>query len=418
MADVKWFGERLRVARERRGLNQQEVADALGLPRTAVTNMETGNRQISTLELSKLAKLYRRSPAWFFEGENAQVEDSATVLLRAIETAVGSPEFTAAIDQVWALCCEGANLRKLLGRELEQVIPSYASKLKSAGEAIRQGADVAREERRRLGLGNAPIGPIAELIGIQGIWVAACRLPDDMSGLFISEQSIGLSIIVNEGHAPVRRRFSYAHEYGHALFDRDEGYRLTRTSNASELAETRANAFAAAFLMPPGGVLDQLRQLDKGRPSRQSQIIFDNTKDFDSIKEPPVPVEAEIRPRTDSQTVTYQDVRHLARHFGVSYESSVWRLKNLDLIRHSEVTPLLEQKSKSLSLDEVLKVRFGDILPPPDDREMQLHGQLVRLAIEAYRREEISQGRLRDLAAILDVPVDMFIYLADAARGD
>jgi hypothetical protein len=34
----------------------------------------------------------------------------------------------------------------------------------SAGEAIRQGEIVALEERRRLGLGSAPIGNIAEMI--------------------------------------------------------------------------------------------------------------------------------------------------------------------------------------------------------------------------------------------------------------
>ena len=42
MIDAAQIGLRLRAARERRGLSQQEVADALKLPRTALTNIESG----------------------------------------------------------------------------------------------------------------------------------------------------------------------------------------------------------------------------------------------------------------------------------------------------------------------------------------------------------------------------------------
>ena len=45
MIDAAQIGLRLRAARERRGLSQQEVADALKLPRTALTNIESGNSQ-------------------------------------------------------------------------------------------------------------------------------------------------------------------------------------------------------------------------------------------------------------------------------------------------------------------------------------------------------------------------------------
>jgi hypothetical protein len=43
---------------------------------------------------------------------------------------------------------------------------------------------------------------------------------------------------------------------------------------------------------------------------------------------------------------------------------------------------------------------------------------LARLAprtLEAYRREEISQGKLRDLSALLSIPADELLALADAA---
>jgi transcriptional regulator with XRE-family HTH domain len=50
--DAAQLGSRLRAARDRRGLSQQAVADALGLPSTAITNIETGARAVSTLEIT------------------------------------------------------------------------------------------------------------------------------------------------------------------------------------------------------------------------------------------------------------------------------------------------------------------------------------------------------------------------------
>ncbi len=410
MSDTAQLGPRLRNVREKLGLSQQVVAEALGLPRTAVTNIETGNRSLSTTELMKLANLYGRSVASFLEDAPATTDDASVILLRALQQASNAPGFREAIDQILALCREGATLRTLLDQPVEGRLPDYSARVTSAGDAVRHGDFVAQEERSRLRLGDSPIGNIAKLISEQGIWVAACKLPDDMSGLFTHDLSAGLAIIVHDGHVDVRRRFSYAHEYGHALFDRAEPYRLTQRANANELVEKRANAFAASFLMPRGGIEDRLLQLNKGKPSRQEQIIYDVAGD--------VPSKVEIRPRTGSQTISWQDVRSIARHFGVSYESVVWRLRNLDRLGGAEVDSLLLQKDKRLDLDGILKIKIGEAAPPPDNRDQELRNQVVRLAIEAYRREEISQGRLRELAGKLDIRPRDLIELAESARGE
>lgn len=63
------LGERLREAREYLGLSQQEVADLLKLSRPAVTQMEAGNRKVSTLELRELSQLYRRPYDWLVGAE-------------------------------------------------------------------------------------------------------------------------------------------------------------------------------------------------------------------------------------------------------------------------------------------------------------------------------------------------------------
>ena len=62
------LGAKLREAREYIGLKQEQTARHLGVPRTAVSDMETGKRSVSALELKKLAQLYRR-PVQCFTGD-------------------------------------------------------------------------------------------------------------------------------------------------------------------------------------------------------------------------------------------------------------------------------------------------------------------------------------------------------------
>jgi transcriptional regulator with XRE-family HTH domain len=67
MLDATHLGFHLRSTRERRGLSRLAVAQALNLSCAAVTNIESGTRAVSTLELSRLANLYDCSPAALLE---------------------------------------------------------------------------------------------------------------------------------------------------------------------------------------------------------------------------------------------------------------------------------------------------------------------------------------------------------------
>jgi transcriptional regulator with XRE-family HTH domain len=73
-ADRKRLGERLRDARKYLGLKQEDVATALGIPRTALVDIESGQRRVEAIELTRLAKLYRQ-PASYFTGEDAAAAD-------------------------------------------------------------------------------------------------------------------------------------------------------------------------------------------------------------------------------------------------------------------------------------------------------------------------------------------------------
>ncbi|HCK82998.1 MAG TPA: XRE family transcriptional regulator [Hyphomonadaceae bacterium] len=59
------LGARLKSAREYVGVNQEEAAKHLGVPRSAISEMETGKRAVGVIELTKLARLYQRAVGWF-----------------------------------------------------------------------------------------------------------------------------------------------------------------------------------------------------------------------------------------------------------------------------------------------------------------------------------------------------------------
>jgi transcriptional regulator with XRE-family HTH domain len=90
-SDRSALGERLREAREYVGFSQEEVAKYLGLPRSAISLIESGTRRVDILELSKLAKLYQRSVAEL-TGERTFKAESDSVQMVARAAAKLSPE--------------------------------------------------------------------------------------------------------------------------------------------------------------------------------------------------------------------------------------------------------------------------------------------------------------------------------------
>lgn len=53
---------RLKSERDYLGLSQEQVAKVLGIPRAAVSAIETGRRKVSSVELARLAALFGTSP--------------------------------------------------------------------------------------------------------------------------------------------------------------------------------------------------------------------------------------------------------------------------------------------------------------------------------------------------------------------
>ncbi len=59
---LKLFGERVRVLRQARGISQEALALAAGLDRTYVGGVERGERNISLMNIQKIAQALDMSP--------------------------------------------------------------------------------------------------------------------------------------------------------------------------------------------------------------------------------------------------------------------------------------------------------------------------------------------------------------------
>ena len=69
--DVKTtFGQRVRALRKRAGLSQEQLALKCGLDRTYIGGVERGERNISIVNIEKIARAMHLSPKDLFEGES------------------------------------------------------------------------------------------------------------------------------------------------------------------------------------------------------------------------------------------------------------------------------------------------------------------------------------------------------------
>ncbi|HEY3491494.1 MAG TPA: XRE family transcriptional regulator, partial [Solirubrobacterales bacterium] len=324
---------RLREARESSGLTQDDVARHLDLSRPSIAQIELGNRTVSSLELDRLSHLYGRDIRDFLASE-FRPEDSVMALFRA---AAGPPsqEVLSAVRDCAALAREMANLESLLGLDRSQVgVPLYPVAMpRTKWQAIEQGSQTAADERRRLGLGSGPLGDVVDLLESQGVRTATVDLPEDVSGLTLMQPGLSLLVVANRRHSFLRRRFSWVHEYAHVLLDRSRRGTLSRLSDREEFSEVRANAFAAAILLPEEGVRVFLAGLGKGQPARERQDVFDGEGS----------VAAESRLEASTQKVQLYDVVLLADHFGVSRTTALYRLRNLQLLKQEELDRLLAE---------------------------------------------------------------------------
>jgi Zn-dependent peptidase ImmA (M78 family)/transcriptional regulator with XRE-family HTH domain len=414
--DREVLARQLRAARENCGISQQTAAERTGLSRTVIAQIELGNRSVSADELAKLAAVYRRLVVDLL-GEPLE-EDDVLVTLLDLAPELVEPKFKTRVRQFLLLCREASALEAALGWSPRQPPPQYGNAApRSVVEAIEQGERVAAQERQRIGMGAAlPVENVSALAYSQGVRTFAADLPDNVTGLAVHHRSIPPALLVNRRHGASARRLSLAHEYAHALFDRKVS--VTKRETSDELTEKRANAFAAALLMPRLGVEESLAGLNKGWPSRRTHVVF-AVATGEATR-------AEVRSTPGSQVVAHHDVATLARKFGVPYGAVVYRLLGLGMITEADTKNLLGDKSQAaagrfegLFGAERQAGRSRNTATVEASDALDLKAEVVHLAVEAYRRRVIEKDRLGSLAKELDLPdlsEAQLLELAEAAR--
>lgn len=388
----KELGRRLKSARESMQITQEEAARKVGVSRVALTLIEGGKRPVNTTQLEKLAELYgRRLEDFLAAGDKSE---KIALRFRMAEELMDRVD-RSIFEPVIKLLREYTQLEKLLGLDAKYRHPVKYEfpEPASVWDAIKAGQEIAESERQRLLLGGRPIKDIAGLLEIQGIRLLDMDMDTDISGLFMCDEETGLTILANPKHHAFRHAFTLAHEYCHVLVDRDRSLLVSSGKSGKDLVEVRANAFAAAFLLPKAGVEEFFESIGKTGGTRTLLAI-------DGAKEPH---EAEQRRTAKSIAIRLYDVVHLQHHYGVSWNATVYRLQNLGIITKEECQDLLSKGEEAKALRKLIKVDAPDTTKEKKFETHDFNMRFFCLAVDAFCQELISRGRLKELLAMIGV---------------
>jgi Zn-dependent peptidase ImmA (M78 family)/transcriptional regulator with XRE-family HTH domain len=389
--DMSGIGETIRNLRERMGATQDSLAEWAGVSRAIITQVEAGRREPESLELFRIADFFGCTVSDLLRIEPEDLDTVGVRFRRAMDME-DSSEIDEAVSRSIRIAREAANLREILGADAsDSVVPRYMLNGPiSKGEAIRQGNRTAVLERTRLGLGTDRIESIGEVVEAQGVYSGDLPLPEDVSGLTINMGSLGAVCLVNKDQPALRKRFSLAHEYGHVLMDSHMPSVVSRGRQREELAEVRANAFAAAFLMPEDGCLEMVRKIGKGAPSRERTELYDE-EEVTRVEERSIAGEQELH---------LIDVARLAFYFGVSMQAMLYRLRNIGLINQARLNELRQQEDGEAGARLRLLMQHNGSKVCSEEPDL-FRNTLINMALEALRRDRIGRGKCLQIGRLI-----------------
>jgi Zn-dependent peptidase ImmA (M78 family)/DNA-binding XRE family transcriptional regulator len=254
MAEIPVSGSVLIWAREFRGLSPDEAADAIGIARADLDDLEGGKTRPSLTRFEKIATVYKLPLATLFR----RTPPPAPPKLADYRTFEGAPpqdsfEFRVALSNVRSLQAtlrviqsddENFSAARLRQRDI-------ARDPFEEGEAERHAIGVTVDTQLRW---NAADGfrrwrAVIERLGIS-VYLQKFGL-NDCRGCALLEDGIMPAILINKAdESDNARAFTLVHEYAHLLVRRPGISDLNRRNPT----EVWCNRFAAAFLMPIAGL--------------------------------------------------------------------------------------------------------------------------------------------------------------------
>jgi Zn-dependent peptidase ImmA (M78 family)/DNA-binding XRE family transcriptional regulator len=233
--------DRLRRAREMRGLTQSELASAVEVDQSYITCLETGARHPSSAVLAAVAEVLSLPPTYFTQPLRAYLT-GGTLRYRA-KASLGKRVATRIRSEA------EHDLEIVLGlAERVNVIPV---RLKCMTESPQQASAIFRGQLR---LG--PRAPVHHLIRhfekLGGIVIALGAEEGFDAFAEWGGRSRDLPIIaISDGVQPDRLRMNLAHEIGHLVLHKN-------SIISHRQAETEAFSFASSLLMPEAAVVRDL----------------------------------------------------------------------------------------------------------------------------------------------------------------
>ena len=355
-------GQRIADARKAAGLSQEQLAGELGVDRTVVSKIESGDRRVDTLELAQLARVLKRSIEWFVTAPRP-----AIVSRRANPVEPKKLQVDAVLEEL----AQGVELLIDLG-VLSPPDARVARKIENVGDA----EEAALEVRNSWAIPAGPLRNLQAHAQRLGLYAFSLELPSGFDGATLTLRRGGAAVI-NGGGEPGRRRFTLAHEIGHHLLADEYSADFDVTAGVEE-RERLVNAFAIHLLMPRPSVTSSWRELLVEHGTRGGAII-------------------------------------ISAEYGVSWSASIPHLLHLNLIGLSECEGLRASPPRHADYLELAVDVIPELEPP---RVPPLYAAAVvkaykMRAITSERALELLHGTLKatDLPPLEDVP---FLAVTDA----
>ena len=252
-ATIESVASRVKSAVSQSGMTQAQLADAVGMDPTSLSKALSGKRGLSSLELARIAETLQVPIASLLETPSSRDVRMAARSQPGRDTAVN-----AAVERAFALA-EVDSLLVDLGRSGgKSPLPLTDAIDDARYEQMKpwQQGDYLAKCLRDL-LDDEDIEEFASFCEKRlSVDVAVEALPSGLDGLSLARGDYRL-ILVSSSIPATRQRYTIAHELGHlAAGDHDDELVIDENMYSKKTPEeTRANAFAASFLMPEKSLL-------------------------------------------------------------------------------------------------------------------------------------------------------------------
>lgn len=352
-AGSKPIPERIREAREARGLSGEALAEAIGVSRQAVAQFETGQASPAGETMSRIIGITGQ-PISFFTTLPPRAGEPRSPFFRSLKRMEQHHRRRIVRRMQWA-----GDIGALIERFIDLPTVDFPDLEFDVAAGDEDDIELAAEKLRdHWGLGRGPIRDLAAVLEAHGILLVRERVDcADMDAVSCWIGGRAIVLLSDEVVSGPRDLFNLAHELGHLILHPD-----VEVSSANlDMIEKQAHRFASAFLLP--------------RDTFSREVLGSSLAYFTSLK----------------------------GRWGVSIVAMAYRCRDLGLLSDNQFSYLFRQ----MNVKRIRKVEPLDDLFPVNRPTVLAEGlrMLVEHGVHTRPQIEISLGlNLRDVEAVAGLP--------------